>query len=91
MSLKLILIGLILIVSVILYSAYASVIQKKNKVKEEERTKKYENASNAIEKKKIENLNKAERLAEKTKIDTLQNAIAQKVKDYENSLRNSSG
>ena len=34
MSLKLILIGLILIVSVILYSAYASVIQKKNKVKE---------------------------------------------------------
>ena len=41
-----------------------------------------------IEKEKIEKINKAERLAEKAKIDTLKGAIEQKVKDYENSLKN---
>ena len=61
---------------------------QENKIKENERIQRYENAKNDIEKIKIENNNQKERIAEKVKIDKLKDVFEQKIKDYENLLRN---
>ena len=61
---------------------------QENKIKENERIQRYENAKNDNEKIMIENNNQKERIAEKVEIDKLKDVFEQKIKDYENLLRN---
>ena len=61
---------------------------KEEKNKEIERKKQYENASNTIEKQKIEKINQVERAAGEKKISILREEIENKVKEYENHLKN---
>ena len=61
---------------------------QENKIKENERIQRYENAKNDKEKLMIENNNQKERIAEKVEIDKLKDVFEQKIKNYENLLRN---